>query len=1048
MVVVRDQEALGANNTQTTRSSQAHRVSSSLPRSIKPYPSTPHRTATSSLAVSRSLSTQASHSPLPYHYHSAYTDQYVSPHTFSIYPPSPNLLHQSSSSPAPFPGNITRSSFSSPVVGSGADFELQYPLHSQSSASSASASTHAPAINAESALRPFSTLTAASTLLDLACSPSRRRTYKSFSFSPSPRSSARVLKATTAPFNKLTWSPRHSSPSKGARTSYPPQVHSQPSLGTAFSIGSQESFFSASSSTLQEPFSSPPSKLKLGLGPPGWNFSRQSSLNLESSTIGTSPARRGITASPGLDSYPGSSPSRIASSLYDIKSDGFDTESELNEVYEAHRDNADSEDEDPCNDQMLHSSPVHSSPPRSWTLEEPAPRIEERQKPSEPEAASRHRTKISKEHAAAGLRCLPRASLLRQDDRAIPPPKMQLSSSSSTHPFDAGEFGHLASSMITHRPAPSTESVRIRVPPLEAPRARPVKRTSEQQAIPPPTTPRRKVPRMNRFLFPHPLSSLDEPRHVTIRSPQNQARTSTSNMPFVRTSRLRAPSVLAGHSASKSATATQSPTRPSASSIIVSADQAGPSKPTSGFHTALSKFPSLDNDGPRYASDNPFCTPALQTGAMMGDRGGMRAKEREDETNNRKLAILLADVRAAAVSPSPRRQGACLIDEQPQCDAVNANDRDDKDMVVSPIRSPVPRFLVTGHRTVCERGSESPFASPLSSLSSLASTPAKPYGAPNASIDELFLPPFHDQSATHRGKRKAMSSTHVARLRTSKKPRNDLTVKLLRVRSPMSPADAHSTWSSVHDTNPAKPPAKDPVVMTAEIPVPHSVGRLASHRKRRAQQPLTSDTRAYEHSPPRTRRQTTAVPQEGLDRCANDDESAMQGIQATQHIAMGPSVGRLPSTNLKRKAAAPVKAERKPKRARSDHISARELHDCEARGSPQIADNGAKRHGGSHSDHENKIAFDQMTLGPSKPLTRTLPSDVQVHADYPRWYRRFPMPAPVDETRVAFTGNLAGASYTPPRGHQDLYTPRFVKGRGATKNLGLVVEKGRAIGCQ
>ena len=84
---------------------------------------------------------------------------------------------------------------------------------------------------------------------------------------------------------------------------------------------------------------------------------------------------------------------------------------------------------------------------------------------------------------------------------------------------------------------------------------------------------------------------------------------------------------------------------------------------------------------------------------------------------------------------------------------------------------------------------------------------------------------------------------------------------------------------------------------------------------------------------------------------------------------------------------------------------------------------------------------------------RTLPSGVPHNPDYRRWYRRFSVPAIVDPERVKFTGEctvgncgveanesdvhtvgiLAGASYNEPKSAWDLYTPRFVKGRGPTK---------------
>lgn len=283
--------------------------------------------------------------------------------------------------------------------------------------------------------------------------------------------------------------------------------------------------------------------------------------------------------------------------------------------------------------------------------------------------------------SVANLRFLPQASSPKyEESRVTLPSKTQLSSLSSTHPVHAGDFNHPNTTMIAYRRTPSTETTRVRASPLEVSSSRLVKQISERQEIPSPTTPRRKAPRMNGFLSPYPLSNLDEPHGVTARSPLKiQARTNISSIPFVRTSRLRAPHVRAGHSVTKSTAPTQSPAKPSRGFSLIATAQAGSSQSTSGSHTALSKFPSLDNYGSGYASGNPFRTPALQTGAL-GDKGGVRAKEREEETHTRKLAMLLADVRAAAVSPSPRREGACLVDESPRGDTRHDDDRDDKGM--------------------------------------------------------------------------------------------------------------------------------------------------------------------------------------------------------------------------------------------------------------------------------------------------------------------------------------------------------------------------------
>ncbi|PPR04628.1 hypothetical protein CVT26_015007 [Gymnopilus dilepis] len=82
----------------------------------------------------------------------------------------------------------------------------------------------------------------------------------------------------------------------------------------------------------------------------------------------------------------------------------------------------------------------------------------------------------------------------------------------------------------------------------------------------------------------------------------------------------------------------------------------------------------------------------------------------------------------------------------------------------------------------------------------------------------------------------------------------------------------------------------------------------------------------------------------------------------------------------------------------------------------------------------------QVTSQPDKKefTTRKLPAGVDVSPNYPLFYRRFPVssyyqPPHLNSPCTIFGVSDPGGNYNPPRSALDLYTPRFVKGRGSEK---------------
>ncbi|KAG2126035.1 hypothetical protein DEU56DRAFT_557785 [Suillus clintonianus] len=71
------------------------------------------------------------------------------------------------------------------------------------------------------------------------------------------------------------------------------------------------------------------------------------------------------------------------------------------------------------------------------------------------------------------------------------------------------------------------------------------------------------------------------------------------------------------------------------------------------------------------------------------------------------------------------------------------------------------------------------------------------------------------------------------------------------------------------------------------------------------------------------------------------------------------------------------------------------------------------------------------------PSQRCLPSEVSRHSDFPLFYRRYPISSylqlDAEEAPLFNHFKHPGGIYNPPRDPRDLYTPRFVKGKGRSK---------------
>ncbi|KDR72780.1 hypothetical protein GALMADRAFT_281058 [Galerina marginata CBS 339.88] len=91
----------------------------------------------------------------------------------------------------------------------------------------------------------------------------------------------------------------------------------------------------------------------------------------------------------------------------------------------------------------------------------------------------------------------------------------------------------------------------------------------------------------------------------------------------------------------------------------------------------------------------------------------------------------------------------------------------------------------------------------------------------------------------------------------------------------------------------------------------------------------------------------------------------------------------------------------------------------------------------AESSSEKSSPDDGLSLGPSFTV-RTLPASLEVAANFSLFYRRFPassyyQPGHLDSPCTLFGVAHPGGIYNAPRSALDLYTPRFVKGKGVEK---------------
>ncbi|OSX62849.1 hypothetical protein POSPLADRAFT_1046241 [Postia placenta MAD-698-R-SB12] len=100
--------------------------------------------------------------------------------------------------------------------------------------------------------------------------------------------------------------------------------------------------------------------------------------------------------------------------------------------------------------------------------------------------------------------------------------------------------------------------------------------------------------------------------------------------------------------------------------------------------------------------------------------------------------------------------------------------------------------------------------------------------------------------------------------------------------------------------------------------------------------------------------------------------------------------------------------------------------------------------GADDSSTEEELVLVPDTQPPSQHPSRTFPLRVPVNPEFPLFYERFHVSSfcVEDSDKYLTCKGLSDATFNPPREPFDLYTPRFVKGKGATK-VGISAMTGR-----
>ncbi|KAJ3552724.1 hypothetical protein NM688_g4001 [Phlebia brevispora] len=985
---------------------------------MQEYPSTPRRTATSSVALPESSYTQAPCSPPPCPQYLGLSDHHTSPNPFSA-PSLSEPRHSEADSPAPFPGNITRSSFSSPSAAAfDTDFELQYPIYSQSSSISTAASINAPVLNAESALRPFSTLTAASTLLDLASSPSRPRQYKPFTFSPSPRSHAGNAKS-----RAYLRSP-YASPVKASPFSYLQSQSEAP-----FNNGSQSSMFSTASPATYDGLLTSPD-LGLPLDYRAWNQSRPPSFTFEQSPAFTytSPQKRAITASPGLESYPGtSSPSRALEALEDEShsddaSSAWEHDESASEGGLLDQRVADEdgdirvcgyrdfrsillEDRMSSMGDMHHGSvPTSLNGPVGNTLRSTTP-------PSTRAIMGSPRRNTTPHREAAGTTLListhTSPSYTNAEETISPDAstgaksiycRLTASLSRNAHPIGASES-----------PGPQSQAFSRGVKPKETARRRLRMRKADNSTA--------------LILDGHDKQVQDAClRSRSIHQVGSKSGADDEKLRVhVRVENAIVPLPLAGISKQLGVGIASSPSQVLRPSRI-------PSLAYPSFDSVDTPLSSGRRSRAFRATSKSLSTPATHTKV----NGGFEDQQKQppvflhEKTKAEKLAALLTDLGTMKIPP--------------QTTEMMTTHR----LSLLPFHDFVSRHL----RQMLAPIGSSPFSSPLSSLSSVASSPEKPLTSVEQARRSLVLPPFYSASEHSPGRFRVRRVTrHLGNaadeeVPISKQLAKSRTTDSLRIKLPpisssrttgSSRLGSHrpflssaKAWSDVSDAPPVRAAGSSRTPRTKQA-TQH--GRSAV-KDISSQMPLVLDTRAYARSPPRTRRQFVLPTKDDLDK------RRPQGKPAPQRRGMVRAERHAARAQLKRKAA----EREEQKMNKRQRLTGPALGEADSVDSDSVRGIDEKDERSETRNHLISCRYSEsadivylIATDPSEIPKRTLPSDIPIRAVYPRWYRRFPIPTPVDESTMQLIGSLAGASYNAPRSQSDLYTPRFVKGRGASK---------------
>ncbi|KZT67549.1 hypothetical protein DAEQUDRAFT_728984 [Daedalea quercina L-15889] len=374
-----------------------------------------------------------------------------------------------------------------------------------------------------------------------------------------------------------------------------------------------------------------------------------------------------------------------------------------------------------------------------------------------------------------------------------------------------------------------------------------------------------------------------------------------------------------------------------------------------------------------------------------------------------------ADLRPSVYSYSPGvypivglRNTLADWDSDPYLYEASRND------LISPFKDPVisltPPLALNVSSSQNSSFASNSCSSPFTPLQALFSSPSAIWAAVNSSVS-----PVHRYGA--RSISRSAARKEVDAIRTAAKTPEKKIPSLAAYKSAQERKRLHETPSSSGPHSMLSSPALSALSSMPTSPCNPIVGSVQGS-------PATRATAAEQPSPAAV---LTAPPPRNTLNSA--DKRAMREALGLRYDTRA---RRLDHPSALRRTSSPTVSTRVsgPRKRLARHS------DCD-RSLVLPARKKRKSEGGESKQKECPMDVSTVTQSNESAVVpqRTFPLHVPIHSRFPLFYRRFAVVSYREEytRKYATTKGLSDTTFNPPRDDFDLYTPRFVKGRGTTK---------------